>query len=121
MTIMKAAIVTVAVVLGFWLGSAVGLPVWLQAVFLIPAILLFYRLSGERRPTIWKMIGFAGLLSVFVLLVSWGSKHVPEQYFWIYCVLIVLIAPFGPILNWFERRFFPKEDQNEHAGASKGG
>jgi hypothetical protein len=111
MTIMKASIVTVAVVLGFCVGSAFGLPVWLQVVFLIPAMLLFYGLSGERRPSIWRMIGFAVLLSIFVLLVSLGSKYVPEQYFWIYYILVALIVPFGSILRWFERRFFPNEDK----------
>jgi hypothetical protein len=121
MTIMKAAIVTVAVVLGFCVGSALGLPVWLQAVFLIPAMLLFCRLSGQRRPPIWKMIGFVGLLSIFVLLVSLGSKYVPEQDFWYYYMLILLLAPFGPVLNWFERRFFPNEDQSEQDGSGNGG
>jgi hypothetical protein len=113
MTIMKAAIVTVAVVLGFCLGSARGLPVWLQAVFLIPELLLFCRLSGQRRPPIWKMIGFLGLLSIFVLLVSLGPKDVPEQDFWYYYMFILLLAPFGPVLNGFERQFFPYEDQSK--------
>jgi O-antigen ligase len=119
-TIMKAAIVTVAVVLGFCAGSALGLPVWLQAVFLIPAMLLFCRLSGQRRPHIWKMIGFVGLLSIFVLLVSFGLEYVPKQDFWYYYMLILLVAPFGPILNWFERRFFPKEHISEQDAPSDG-
>ena len=113
MTLMKASIVTVAVVLGFCAGSALGLPVWLQAVFLVPAMLLFYRLSCQQRPPIWKMIGFAVLLSVFVLLISLGAKYVPEQHFWYYYMLVLLIAPFGPILNWFERRFSPKKGRSE--------
>ena len=121
MTMMKAAIITVAVVLGFCAGSALGLPVWLQGVFIIPAMLLFYRLSDQRRPPIWKMIGFVGLLSIFVLLVSLGSKYVPDQDFWYYYMLILLIAPFGPILNWFERRFFPKEHKIGPDGASNDG
>ncbi len=120
-TIMKAAIVTVAVVLGFCAGNALELPVWLQAVFLVPAMLIFYRLSGQQPPTIWKMIGFAGLLSVFVLLISLGSKYVPEQYFWFYYLLILLIAPFGPILNWFERRFFHKEDKESEQAVPPNG
>ena len=111
-TIMKAAIVTVAVVLGFCAGSAFGLPVWLQSVFLVPAMLLFCRLSGQRRPAIW-MIVFAGFLSVFGLLVSLGSKHLPEKQFWIYYILVVLITPFGAVLNWLDRRFFPNEHKSE--------
>jgi energy-coupling factor transporter transmembrane protein EcfT len=116
----NAALVTVAVVLGFCVGSAFGLPVWLQGVFLIPAMLLFYWLAGERRPAIWKIFGFTGLIAIFVLLVSLSFKYVPEQYFWIYFILIAL-APFGPILDWFERRFAPKKDKSEQAGSSNGG
>lgn len=122
MTILNAAIVTVAVVLGFFAGSALGLPVWLQAVFLVPAMLWFYRLSGQQRPPIWRMLGFAALLSAFVLMISLGSKYVPEQHFWYYYLLILVIAPFGPILNWFERRFFLKEHKIEQqTGASNDG
>ena len=120
-TIMKAVIVTVAVVFGFCVGNALGLPVWLQAVFFVPAMLLFYRLSGQKRPPFWKMIGFAGLLSVFVLLISLGSKYVPEQYFWYYYLLILLIAPFGPILSWLERRFFHKEDKESEQAVPPNG
>ena len=115
LVVRNAALVTVAVILGFCVGSALGLPVWLQGVFLIPAMLLFYGLSGERRPALWRIFGFTGLLSVFVLLVSLGFKYVPEQYFWIYFILIALIGPFGPIINWLERRFFPKKDNSEQA------
>lgn len=110
---MKAAIITVAAVFGFGVGNALGLPVWLQGFFLIPAMLLFYRLSGDRHPAGWKILGFTALLSVFVLLVSLGSKFVPEQDFWYYYMLIVLIAPYGPILNWFERRLSPKKNKSE--------
>ena len=116
----NSALVTVAVILGFFVGSALGLPVWLQGLFLIPAMILFYALSGEQRPALWKIFGFTGLLSVFVLLVSLSFKYVPERYFWIYVILIAL-APFGPILNWFERRFPPKKDKSEQDGTSNGG
>jgi hypothetical protein len=116
---MKAAVITVVVVLGFGIASALGLPVWLQGFFLIPAMLLFYRLSGERRPALWKIFGFTGLLSGFVLLVSLGLKYAPEQHFWIYYILILLIAPIGPVLNWFQRRFLPKEPKSEQGGTGQ--
>ncbi|MCP5543416.1 MAG: hypothetical protein H7A49_05875 [Akkermansiaceae bacterium] len=112
-TIAKATIVTVAVAIGFSAGSALGLPVWLQTVFLIPAMLLFYRLSGQRRPPVWKMIGYAAFLSVFVLLISLSAKYLPEDDFWYYYLLVLIIAPFGPVLNWFERRFFPDKHNGE--------
>jgi energy-coupling factor transporter transmembrane protein EcfT len=120
LVVRNAALVTVAVIFGFCVGSALGLPVWLQGLFLIPAMILFYALSGEQRPAFWKIFGFTGLLSVFVLLVSWGFRYVPEQYFWIYFILIAFV-PFGPILNWFERRFKPKRDKSQQAGPSNGG
>lgn len=110
-TIMKAAIITVATVLGFGFGSVVGLPVWLQGFCLIPAMLLFYRLAGSQRPTSLRIFAFTALLSVFVFLLTWASKYVPQQDIWYYYMLILLIAPFGPIVNWFERRFCPKEDK----------
>ena len=112
-TIMKAALVTIAVVVGFCVGSAFGLPVWLQAVFLIPAMLLFYRLSGGRPPSIWKILGFTGLLSIFVLLMSLGFKYVPDEYCSIYLILVMLLVPFPSIVNWFERRFFPDKNKSE--------
>lgn len=113
LTIFKAAIVTVAVVLGFWAGSALGIPAWLQGVCLVPAMLLFYRLSGEHGPSLWKLIGFAAFISLLAFLASLGSKYVPEPGFWYWYLLIFFIAPIGPILNWFERRFFPKEHKSE--------
>jgi hypothetical protein len=116
----NAALVTVAVVLGFCVGSALGLPVWLQGFFLIPAMLQFYSLAGERRPALWKIVGFTAFLAIFVLLVSLGFRHVPEEYFWIYFILIALV-PFGPILNWFERRFTPTKDKCEQDAPSNGG
>jgi hypothetical protein len=113
LVIRNAALVTVAMVLGFCVGSALGLPVWLQGFFLIPAILLFYGLADERRPALWKIFGFTALLAVYVLLVSLVFKYVPEQYVWIYFILLVLIAPFGPILSWLERRFSTKKDKRQ--------
>ena len=72
MTLLVSAVVTAAVVLGFTGGNALGVPVWLQGIFLLPAALLFFWLSGTSRPPILKLVGFFGLLSVFVLLVHLG-------------------------------------------------
>ena len=113
LTVRNAGLVTVAVILGFCVGSALGLPVWLQTFFLLPAVFLFCRLAGERRPSFWKIVGFAAVLSGFVLLFQLGSKYVPERYFWIYYILVALIAPVGPIFHWIDRRFFPKKDESE--------
>lgn len=115
LTVRNAAFVTVAVILGFCAGSALGLPVWLQTFFLLPAVYLFCQLAGERRPSLWKLVGFAVLLSGLVLLFPLGSKYVPERYFWIYLILVAF-APFGPALRWIERRFIGKTDKSEAVG-----
>jgi hypothetical protein len=120
-TVRNAALVTVAVVLGFCAGSALGLPVWLHAIFLLPAIFLFYRLSGERRPPLWKIVGFVVLLSGFVSLLYFGFEHVPEQYFWIFYVLFVLIFSPGSLINWIERRIIRKKNKSEHVVGGNGG
>lgn len=70
----NAALVTVAVILGFCVGSALGLPEWLQTFFLLPAVFLYCRLAGERRPSFWKIVGFAAVISGFVLLLHLVSK-----------------------------------------------
>lgn len=113
LTVRNAVLVTLAVALGFFVGSALGLPVWLQTFFLIPAILLFYGLLGETRPALWKIFGFAGFLSVCGLLFSWGVKHVPEPYSWIFFILFVVFAPAGPILDRLARRFSPDPNRGE--------
>lgn len=104
---------TLAVALGFFVGSALGLPVWLQTFFLIPAILLFYRLSGDRRPAVWKIVGFAGFLSACGLLLTLGLKHAPEQYSWIFFILFVVLAPTGSIFNILTRRISPHRNGGE--------
>jgi len=101
-TLSKAAIVTIAVVIGFGVGSELGMPVWLQGFFLIPAMLLFYWLIGQKRPALWKMIGYTSLLSAYVLLASLVAKFFPDIDYW-YFLIFILIAPFESILNWFER------------------
>jgi hypothetical protein len=116
LTIRNAVLVAIAVILGFCAGSALGLPVWLQTFLLLPAVFLFCRLSGERRPSLRKLFGFAVLLSAFVFLVNLGSRFVPERYFWVYWILIVLVFPLGPIARWLDRRFTKGTNQSEQAG-----
>ena len=119
LTVWKAAIVTVAVILGFLVGGALGIPVWLQGVFLLPAALLFYRLSGETRPPIWDLVGEFVLISVFVLVVQLGSELVPEHYFWIVVAVMIMLFPHEQISRWCERRFGQKRRRSEHADAAQ--
>ena len=60
----KTLLVTAAVALGFGVGGALGLPGWLQGIFLAPAGHLFYRLSGETPPPWWKILGLLLVVSV---------------------------------------------------------
>jgi len=119
--IVKAAVVTLAAVLGFGAGGMLGLPVWLHGFFLIPAILLFYRLAGETRPPIWRLIGFSCILTILVLLATLGMKYLPDHEFTVYLFIVVLFAPFTPILNWFERRFFSEKNGSGQVGTSNDG
>jgi hypothetical protein len=59
----NTALVTLAVVVGFAIGSALGIPGLLQAVCLVPAGYLFFRLSGEKPPGVGKVVGFLALVS----------------------------------------------------------
>ena len=117
LTAWYAVLVTAAVILGFVVGGALGLPVWLQGFFLLPAVLLFVRLSGERRPSLWKLVGLCVLVSAFVLFVSVGAKFVPERYFWLYYMLMLLFFPLGRIARWCERRFTRRTNRSEQAVA----
>lgn len=116
-----AVLVAAAVILGFAVGGWIGIPVWLQGFFLLPAVFLFCRLSDDPRPSIWKSIGWIALLSVFVLFVSLGAKIVPERYFWAYYILIIVFFPPGPVTRWFERCLTRKEKRDGKAASSDGG
>jgi hypothetical protein len=112
---LKTAIITIAVVLGFVIGDALGVPVWLQGFFLLPAGLLFFRLTGERFPSFLRLIGFLVLLSAFVLLVHLSSRFVPERYLCAYYLLLATIFPLGPISRWCERRLSRKDCKSEQS------
>jgi len=59
----KSVLVTLAVALGFALGSALEIPSPLQPLCFIPAAFLFFRLSEGRFPAWWKPIAFFILYS----------------------------------------------------------
>jgi hypothetical protein len=70
-------LVTLTVVLGFTAGNLLGLPTWLWGFCLLPAGILFYKLSGEKAPPWWKLVAFFGGLSVLVLLGKWLPSFIP--------------------------------------------
>ncbi len=119
-TVGKAVLVTAVTILGFGAGGALGLPVWLHPVLLLPAMLLFFRLSGERRPALWKLVGFVGLLAVPAFLLQIGFRWVPERYLWIPVVLLFALIPFRTAERWGERVFGRRSGRRGESGAPDG-
>lgn len=98
-------LVTVAVILGFTLGSALGVPVWLQGFCLLPAALLFNRLSGGDAFAWGKMLGFLIVLSSITLVFTVALPHLPPSYRALAVVVFVMFAPVSSVTRWLERRF----------------
>lgn len=98
-------LVTVAVILGFTLGSAAGVPIWLQGFCLLPAALLFNRLSGGG-PFAWgKVLGFLIVLSSITFVFTVAFPHLPPSYQSWAVVVLVMFAPVSSVTKWLERRF----------------
>ena len=91
--LLNTVLVTAAVVAGFLAGSALGLPVWLQGFFLLPAVWLFFRLSGDAPPPWWKMLGFLALISLYSLAAWLVFPYVPERYHGVVFFLVVVVMP----------------------------
>jgi hypothetical protein len=96
-------IVTLAVVLGFTIGSILRIPAALQVICLIPAGWLFYRLSGEKapRPAEWipSLAALALMLQGALLLVP----LVPSEYQVAAVILLILLAPMRPLERAIKR------------------
>ena len=101
----NTVLVTLAVVLGFAIGGALGVPAWLQGFCLVPAGYLFFRLSGGARPAWWKVFGFLTVLSGIAFVFTVVLPHVPQRYQMIFFVVFVMLAPIAPVTRWIERRF----------------
>lgn len=104
----NAALVTLAVVLGFVLGGVIGLPSWLKIVCLIPACYLFLRLVGEPIPSVRRWVPHAIALTILVAAASFVLDSFPSLYDspWL------VILPFGiaslfrrPLAAWIERHW----------------
>jgi hypothetical protein len=116
----NSVLVTLAVVLGFAIGSALGIPTWLQGFCLVPAGCLYYRLSGSARPAWWKEFGSLTLLSGFLFVFTVIFPHVPQRYQMIFSLLFIMLAPIDPVTRWLERRFAktPPADANSRSELS---
>ena len=98
-------LVTVAVILGFTLGSAVGVPIWLQGFCLLPAALLFNRLSDGGPFAWWRVLGFLIVLSGITFVFTVAFPHLPPSYQSWGVVVLVMFAPVSSVSKWLERRF----------------
>jgi quinol-cytochrome oxidoreductase complex cytochrome b subunit len=77
----NTVLVTLAVVFGFWAAGAFSLPLWLWFPCLLPAGYLFLRLSEEKPPYGWKLLGFFSICSVTLsIYLGLVSPHVSDKY-----------------------------------------
>ena len=118
----NAVLVTVAVVLGFVVGGALGIPSWLQVICLLPAGYLFIRLSGEeiRSTANWLPYCIATLIFVglIVLVIAFLEEQFPElSDGWIMLVfaLLVAVSPVNGFANWLQRLRKGKQDVDPSA------
>ncbi len=115
----NTVLVTVAVILGFTLGSALGVPAWLQGFCILPAALLFRRLSGGG-PFAWgKVLGFLIVLSGITFVFTVAFPHIPPGYQSSGIVVCVMFAPVSSVAGWLERRFArtPPTDAGSGSGS----
>lgn len=117
----NAVLVTVAVVLGFVVGGALGIPSWLQVVCLLPAGYLFVRLSGEGVPSSSNWLPYCITTSLFVglivLLIAFLEEQFPElSEGWIMLAfaLLVAFAPVKEFASWLQglRKGEQEDDPN---------
>ncbi len=101
----NTVLVTVAVILGFLIGSALGVPAWLQGFCLLPAALLFNRLSGDEPFAWWKVLGFLTVLAGITFVFTVAFPHLPQRYQPVVVVVCMMFAPVSSVTKWLERRF----------------
>lgn len=106
-------LVTVAVILGFTLGSAVGVPIYLQGFCLLPAALLFNRLSDGGPFAWWRVLGFLIVLSSITFVLTVAFPHLPPSYQSWAVVVLVMFAPVSSVTKWLERRFGRTSPEDE--------
>jgi hypothetical protein len=115
--LLNAVLVTLAVVLGFTIGGALGIPAWLQGFCLVPAGYLYFRLSGGAPPAWWKMLGFLTVLSGMTFIFTVVFTHVPQHYQTVVFVLFIMFAPIAPVTRWLERRFAKTPPANTNSSS----
>jgi hypothetical protein len=106
-------LVTLAVALGFTLGSAIGIPSWLQIICLIPAGYLFIRLSGDPIPPMRRWVPYAvaitGVVSMMSLATALVRTHFPSLYGSSWLTVLIFSVVFLPMRSFaaFIERHWP--------------
>ena len=103
----NTAIVTVAVVVGFMIGAAIGIPAWLKGFCLIPAGFLYLHLTGEKRPSSIKVMSFLLDLAAIGLVLQYAFPMIPDSWKTYAFVLIGILGPIRPVsngLDWFAKK-----------------
>ena len=105
-------LVTIAVVVGFTLGSVIGVPNWLQILCIIPAGYLFIRLSGDPIPSMRCWVPYAVAITVLLSVLSVANGLVRSQFpslygsTWPYIVIFsVVFLPLGWFAAFIERHW----------------
>ena len=114
-------LVTAAVIRGFTLGSAFGVPIYLQGFCLLPAALLFNRLSDGGPFAWWPVLGFLVILSGITFVFTVAFPHLPPSCQSWAVVVLAMFAPVSSVTKWLERRFGRNPSADEGKSFSKHG
>ncbi|MFT3992342.1 MAG: hypothetical protein QM680_13135, partial [Luteolibacter sp.] len=113
----NTVLVTLAVVVGFLVGSAIGLPNWLQVVCILPAGYLFLRLSGDPIPSSKHWIPHALAITILVAIMSLVTGLVRTRFPALYesswtfiMIFFIMSMPMRALAALFERHWPIKDD-----------
>jgi hypothetical protein len=96
--------VTLFEIFAFFIAVTHHLPLWLLNLLMAPALLMYCKIAGQNRPSVWATLVFVACISAFFEI---GIRIVPSDYLSAYCMLGILV-PFGPIGRWLKRLFAGK-------------
>jgi hypothetical protein len=99
----NTALVTAAVVLGFMVGGAIGIPGWLQGFCLLPAGYLYFHLSDVKPPSKLKIVAFMLAVSAIYFVFHVLFPNVPSGWRTFAFLMLVMFAPIQRVTNWLEQ------------------
>ena len=99
----NTALVTAAVVLGFMIGGAIGIPGWLQGFCLLPAGYLYFHLAEVKPPSKLKIVAFMLAVSAISYVFHVVFPHVSSSWRTFAFLMLVMFSPIQPVTKWLER------------------